>query len=224
MTYFLLSITNTCNKSCEYCVVKPWLNNPEYPDKATAEDFISFLEKEMQPDDIVELTGGEPTLFPNLLLLLEWLKEHGARVIMRTNGFKLGAWRKDFPNMIVVLARHDSDDEYMTERRVHLLEYDVVSEKIPEGAEQTEPNMPVHIKSELYPLDSHGIKRALFITNDGNIKFMPCMDVSMGNIIDLNYNLNQWDCISMSRCPYMLGAWNLITKLEQTNWNSVPTN
>lgn len=215
MTYFLLSITNTCNKSCGYCVVKPWLNNPDYPDKITAIDVIKFLEKEMRPGDIAELTGGEPTMFPDLLMLLEWLREHGAKVIMRTNGFGLGSWRKEFPNMVVVLARHDSDDIYMAERREHLLPHDVVLDKIPDGAEQKKPDKPVHIKSELYPLDRHGIKRALFVTNDGNIRFMPCMNVSMGNIINLDCKLERWDCMTMESCPYMLGAWNLTARIKQ---------
>lgn len=216
MTYFLLSITNACNKSCNYCVVKPWLNNPEYPDKITAEDVINFLEKEMRPGDIAELTGGEPTMFPSLLLLLEWLKERGAKVIMRTNGFRLDSWRKDFSNMVVVLARHDSDGAYMAERRKHLLTQDVVFDKIPEGAEQKEQNKPVHIKSELYPLETHGIKRAFFATNDGNIRFMPCVNASMGNIAT-GCSLEEWTCVNFAKCPYMLGAWNLAARVQNGN-------
>jgi organic radical activating enzyme len=218
MTYFLLSITNTCNKSCGYCVVKPWLNNPEYPDKITAADIMDFLEKEMQPGDAVELTGGEPTLFPGLLLLLEWLKEHGAKVIMRTNGLWLDSWRKEFPGMVLALARHDSSDSYMEERKRHLMPWDKVVDKIPDDEMQKEQDRPVFKKGKDNPLTAHPFKKMFFVTNDGKIRFMACCKEDMGTVWD--YKPREYCCCP--DCSYALLAWNLIARIKQWSVCYIP--
>jgi len=210
MTYFLISLTNKCNKACPYCVVKLWLNNPEFPDKATSADFIKFLEKEMQFGDVVELTGGEPTLFHDLPNLLGRLKEHGAKIIMRTNGFMLGEWRKDYPNMIVVFSQHDSSEDYVVERKKCLLPHDRFVDKIPENKMQKENHKPIFIPDDDDSLTSHPFSRALFITADGNVRFMPCMGKSMGTIWD--FKPESWYCCP--ECPYMIGAWNLASKIS----------
>jgi len=211
MTYFLLSITNTCNKSCDYCVVKPWLNNPEYPDKATKEDFIAFLEKEMQSGDVVELTGGEPTMFPGFIELLDWLKEHEAKVILRTNGVLLSEWRKNYPNMIVVLARHDSDDAYMEERKKCLLPQDIVWDIVPEHLKQKEQDKPIFVNDEMSPIKKHPFKKMFFITNDGKVRFMSCCKEDMGTI--WNYKPRKYHCCP--ECPFALGAWNFAARIKQ---------
>jgi len=210
MTYFLLSITNTCNKSCGYCAVKLWLNNPEYPDKIATDDIIKFLGKEMKAGDAVELTGGEPTLFPGLMALLDWLKKHKVKTIMRTNGFRLGEWRKDYPNMIVVLAKHDSDEKYMQERKKHLLPQDLVLDGIPEHVKQTAEGKPVFVNDETSPLREHPFKRMLFVTNDGRTRCCPSCEQDMGTAWDFKPRL--YHCCQ--RCSYMLGAWNLAARLS----------
>jgi len=209
MTYFLISLTNKCNKSCDYCVVKQWRNNPDFPDKITAGDLILFLGKELQAGDVAELTGGEPTLFPDLTVLLDWLKKHGAKAIIRTNGLNLGGWRRCYDNLIVVLARHDSDEDYMGKRKKHLLPQDLVLDGIPEHVKQKEQGKPVFVNDETSPLTSHPFAKAFFITPDGKIKFMPCCNEDLGTV---------WDCKPRKyhccgNCPYMLGAWNLASRI-----------
>jgi len=211
MTYFLLSVTNTCDKACEYCVVKLWRNNPSYPDKATAYDFICFLEKEMKEGDVVEITGGEPTTFHDLFLLLSFLKQQGAKVILRTNGLQLGHWRKDYPNMIVVLAKHNSGDEYMRERKRYLLPHDLVLDGIPEEIKQKEPLKPVFQNDGVSPITSHPFQKSFFITNDGKVRRMPCESQDMGTIWD--FKLRLYHCCE--ECPYMLGAWNLASRIKE---------
>jgi len=213
MTYFLLSITNTCNKSCSYCVVKPWLNNAEYPDKVSAEDFIKFLEKEMQAGDVVELTGGEPTLFPKLFDLLNWLKEHNAKVILRTNGYLLNHWRVNYSNMIVVLARHNSSEEYWQTCKKYLLPHDIAIDGIPEHLKQKDDGRPIFLNDEISPLKEHPFKRMFHITNDGKVRFMSCCKDDMGTV--WRYEPRNYHCCS--ECPFALGAWNLASKIEDHN-------
>jgi len=211
MTYFLLSITNTCNKACAYCVVKPWLNNPDYPDKATAEDFIRFLQSEMSEGDVVEITGGEPTLFHNFLVLLDFLKHRSIKVILRTNGLHLNKWRKSYDNMVVVFAKHDSADEYTEERKRHLIPCDLVLDGIPDDIKQKEPNKPVFKNDKVSPLTSHPFKKSFFVTNDGKVRCMPCSTEDMGTIWDFKPRL--YHCCR--ECPYMLGAWNLVNRIKE---------
>ncbi|MDR2554163.1 MAG: radical SAM protein [Fibromonadaceae bacterium] len=209
MTYFLLSITNRCNKACNYCVVKPWLNNHDFPDKITATDLISFLEKEFCEGDVVELTGGEPTLFRELETLLDWLKEHGAKVIIRTNGLNLRERRKKYDNIVVVLAKHDSSDSYMSERKTYLLPHDLVLDAIPDSIKQKEGGKPIFIPSNESPYTSHPFTRSLFISADGKVKAMACCSVDMGTVWD--YKLLKYQMCD--KCDTMLGAWNLINRI-----------
>lgn len=211
MTYFLLSITNKCNKACPYCVVKPWLNNPEYPDKATAADFILFLKKEFQSGDAVELTGGEPTLFPDLEKMLDWLKERAAKVILRTNGLNLGEWRKKYSNLIVVLAKHDSTDGYMRDRKKHLLAHDLTIESIPESIKQKSPFKAVFAKSEESPWEEHPFERSFFVSADGKVRAMACCSNDMGTV--WNYKPRKYQVCG--KCDTIIGAYDLITKIKE---------
>jgi MoaA/NifB/PqqE/SkfB family radical SAM enzyme len=210
MTYFLISLTNLCDKACPYCVVARWRNNPGFPDRLTIDGLLNFFEKELHGGDVVELTGGEPTLFYGLEELLGWLRDSKAKVILRTNGSRLGEWRKDFGNLVIVLARHDSGEEYMEERRRHLLPQDLALEGIPEHIRQKEDCKPVFVNDDASPLESHPFKKAFFVTADGKARFMPCCKEDLGTI---------WDCKPRKyhmceKCPYMLGAWNLANRLE----------
>jgi len=211
MTYFLLSLTNKCNKSCGYCVVKPWLNNPEYPDKATLQDFTGFLDKKLEPGDVVELTGGEPTLLPWLWKLLDWLEAREAKTILRTNGLGLTSRRKCYRNLVVILARHDSNEEYWLSRKDCLLQCDLAIDGIPEHLIQREDCKPVFVNDETSPLKSHPFSKAYFITNDGKVRFMPCVSKDMGTIWDFKHQ--NWHCCP--NCPYMLGAWNLASRIKK---------
>jgi len=209
-SYYLISLTNKCNKSCDYCVVKQWRNNPEFPDKIKCGDLIAFLEDKINSGDVVELTGGEPTLFDGLTILLDFLKMKGAYVIIRTNGFNLGEWRKDYPNVILVLAQHDSSEDYIAERKKYMMPHDRFVDKIPENKIQKEANKPIFINDSEDPLTSHPFTKALFITADGNVRFMPCSNESMGTIWD--FKAKNWHCCES--CPYMLGAWNLAQRID----------
>ena len=205
MTYFLLSLTNACNKSCDYCVVKKWRNNPDFPDKITFDDIRKFLDDRLYANDVVELTGGEPTLFSGLIYLLNYLKDKNAKVILRTNGAGLNAWRKDYPNMTVALAKHDSAEEYIAKSKQWLLPHDLVLDGIPEHIRQKEQDKPIFVNDETSPYDRHDFANAYFITADGKVRFMPCCKDDMGTVWD--FQPIKYHCCD--NCSYMLGAWNL---------------
>jgi molybdenum cofactor biosynthesis enzyme MoaA len=114
ITYYSINITNKCNKACPYCVNKDYVNKAEYPDIMGFADLRNWLEKEIRENDIVEIAGtGEPTLCNWLPELLDYLKQKKTRVILKTNGFNLGEWRLPLDNLLVIMAKHDSSDDFI---------------------------------------------------------------------------------------------------------------
>lgn len=73
-----------CNFRCGYCH-NPELVFAENPD-ILLEDFFAFLEKRRRFIDAVCVSGGEPTLQPELPDLLRQLKEKDLAVKLDTNG------------------------------------------------------------------------------------------------------------------------------------------
>jgi len=75
-----------CNFRCPYChnpeLVDPAQYGPTLPD----EEAISFLEKRRGKLDAVTVSGGEPTLQPDLVLFLQKLKRMGYLTKIDTNG------------------------------------------------------------------------------------------------------------------------------------------
>jgi len=210
MKYFLISVTNACDKSCDYCVVKHYRNNPNYPDKASAQDIVSFFQNHINPD-VVEITGGEPTLYFDLLPLLDWLKEHKTKVILRTNGIRLDSWRENYPNMIVILIKHDSDDSYMLERKKFLFPCDIVMDRLPdESVAEKEKTLIRLFPKHLYPMKHHEFSKCNFITNDGVIRTMHCTHKTMGTIWDFRPHPD----FICKACPQLIAAWNLISRLD----------
>ncbi|MCK9365035.1 MAG: anaerobic ribonucleoside-triphosphate reductase activating protein [Syntrophales bacterium] len=78
--------TQGCNFRCPYChnpeLVDPQRYGPVFSEK----DVLCFLEKRKGRLDAVSVTGGEPTLQPDLENFLQKVKELGYLVKLDTNG------------------------------------------------------------------------------------------------------------------------------------------
>jgi len=78
--------TQGCNFRCPYChnpeLVDPKLFEPPIPH----EEIFGFLDRRRGKLDGVVVTGGEPTLQPNLIPFLRRVKEMGYLVKLDTNG------------------------------------------------------------------------------------------------------------------------------------------
>lgn len=87
----VVTITSACNLDCPICYVH---NKNDDAYHMPVEDFAMVLEH-LRTDhgaelDIINLTGGEPTLHPRLFDMLEIAKQHGIhRVTVCSNGIKL---------------------------------------------------------------------------------------------------------------------------------------
>jgi cyclic pyranopterin phosphate synthase len=96
-----VSLTNTCNLGCVYCVDESHENRPMVPLQPKPEpslkplavqafvDSIAVLHQTLQLETI-RLTGGEPTLYRDLLPLMQGIQQLGIPAIkMTTNGYLL---------------------------------------------------------------------------------------------------------------------------------------
>jgi hypothetical protein len=145
MKLFELVLFQSCNYSCKDCPMKKWLYKPDaVDDKGVKRNGINnellfeWLDKYLDPKEwFIEITGGEPGLYPEIKTLITGLIRRNYKGIIRTNGsqnmpmlpsFKLvSAWHKgkDLPkyyNFIVILENPDDDwkkkEEYCKDNNI----------------------------------------------------------------------------------------------------------
>ncbi len=85
-----LSLIDYCNFQCVYCV--PEKQGFHKQNILSPKQYIDYVHQihNVNPLDTIRLTGGEPTLYPNLIELIAGLKSLGiANIRMTTNGIKL---------------------------------------------------------------------------------------------------------------------------------------
>jgi organic radical activating enzyme len=205
-TYYSINVTNRCNKACAYCVNKDYVNKREYPDLMGFADLRGWLGNEIRENDIAEIAGtGEPTLCGWLPDLLGYLEQKKAYAILRTNGFGLGNWRKALGRALVILAKHNSSDDYIREKCQYLLHGDIVMEAIPKEAMQAGNEQASKVVKE-FKGRGHGFDRSFFVTPDGKVRFMSCTNLDMGTVWD--FKPEKWTCMMQEQCPFLINAWN----------------
>lgn len=87
MNFLQISLTNRCNFACPTCPMGKWRNSerPRWP--LNNGELIPWLSKNVNPKDwVIELTGGEPSLYPGIEDLLKQLSGWGVRTLVKTNG------------------------------------------------------------------------------------------------------------------------------------------
>jgi organic radical activating enzyme len=78
----------SCNLSCKHCQTKGWL----YPvndekNKLNNKIIFNWLDMYCSPKEwLIEITGGEPSLYPQIESLVLGLNERGYHGLIRTNG------------------------------------------------------------------------------------------------------------------------------------------
>jgi hypothetical protein len=106
MKLLKIQLMNSCNKHCEYCPAAKWhkpvdfyfpslpgedeetaLKNRKYINAITNEALLRWLDEYIDPKEYyIEITGGEPSLYPEITTLIPKLSERGYFGIIRTNG------------------------------------------------------------------------------------------------------------------------------------------
>jgi pyruvate formate lyase activating enzyme len=80
--------TQGCNFRCTYCHNRQLVDPERYGPIIPVKEVLSFLDKRKGKLEAVTVTGGEPTLQPDLEKLLEEIKKRGFLAKLDTNGSK----------------------------------------------------------------------------------------------------------------------------------------
>jgi MoaA/NifB/PqqE/SkfB family radical SAM enzyme len=106
-----IQLVRVCNQKCRFC------SNPETDYELTLEDACQRIDDFVaRKYDGIILTGGEPTLYPELVKVIEYGRRQGIHVRMITNGQKtadgdFSKALKDAGLEHVHLSVHTDDDE-----------------------------------------------------------------------------------------------------------------
>ncbi|MCR5650740.1 MAG: anaerobic ribonucleoside-triphosphate reductase activating protein [Lachnospiraceae bacterium] len=100
-----------CNFRCIYCHNFELVTNPERFDRKDEEEIFAFLEKRKKILQGVCITGGEPTLDPDLKDFMIRIKKFGLPVKLDTNGYMPGVLAElideGLPDMIAMDIKTD---------------------------------------------------------------------------------------------------------------------
>lgn len=75
-----------CNMRCPFCQNAPLVTDPGSQPVIPEDELLSYLEKRKNILEGVCISGGEPTLYPDLPELIEKIKALGYKVKLDTNG------------------------------------------------------------------------------------------------------------------------------------------
>ena len=78
--------TQGCNFRCPYCHNPELVDPDEFGSLIPEEEVLSFLERRRDKLDAVVITGGEPTIQPDLIDFIKNVREMGFLVKLDTNG------------------------------------------------------------------------------------------------------------------------------------------
>ncbi len=86
----ILEITDHCNLRCPVCYADSGPHRPGYRDLATIERMLDAIVANEGEPDVVQVSGGEPTLHPQLFEVLDAARRRPIRHLMlNTNGIRI---------------------------------------------------------------------------------------------------------------------------------------
>ena len=115
----ILSVTNYCNYSCEYC--PKFLHDGSTPTldvevyfKFFTQLFLDNPEIKNYPNKFITLTGGEPTLYKGIEKLVKFFKQHGFNITLVSNGSAaLSVWEEILDDInITTLSFHSKYSKF----------------------------------------------------------------------------------------------------------------
>lgn len=127
----VFSITNDCNLDCPKCFTYNRSDKKYYKSLEDTQKILANI-KQMQPDiQLINITGGEPTMHPQLFDILQLCHDEGIkRITMNTNGLKIAeseefaAKLKDADVQLVL-----SMDTLNAENSIKIYGKDIVAQK-----------------------------------------------------------------------------------------------
>lgn len=110
--------TGACNFRCPYCHNAPLVLAPDACPAISEEDFFHFLASRRGKLEGVCITGGEPTLQPDLPEFIQKIKELGFLVKLDTNGYRPEVLKlllaKHLPDMVAMDIKNSPESYAVT--------------------------------------------------------------------------------------------------------------
>ncbi len=82
-TTLQINVGLLCNLTCKHCHLNAGPGRHEIMDRKTMDDVIEFAQRNCF--ELVDITGGAPELVPDLVYLVENLRPHVKRMVLRSN-------------------------------------------------------------------------------------------------------------------------------------------
>ncbi len=108
-----------CNFNCPFCHNKELLATTDGFKQLSQQDVLNYLEKRSHTVSAVVISGGEPTLQPNLIYFIEEIKALGYLVKLDTNGSR--------PDEICRLIQQNVVDYIAMDIKAPWQKYDLLS-------------------------------------------------------------------------------------------------
>ncbi len=127
----VFSVTNACNMDCPICFTYNRADQKYFMCRAELRNLLDKLLARVGPLDLINITGGEPTLHPDILdLLQECKRPQIGRITLNSNGLRL-ATDEDFCRALAELGVYVvlSFDTFQPERALRIHGRDVTKQK-----------------------------------------------------------------------------------------------
>lgn len=118
-------IGNTCNYDCSFCSPEIKSGSKRFLDLSTYKNIIDKAILESGDKKIwFKITGGEPTLYPNIIELMSYIKERGQFTYLITNGSRtMRFWKelKDADCMDVIAFSYHAEQTDNLQRFIDIV-------------------------------------------------------------------------------------------------------
>lgn len=96
--YITYNLTTTCNFKCSYCWPEAHDGKYRFPDiEIVSKNFSHLLSQYNKKNVRITLSGGEPTLWPELGQFVKYLHDnHKVRITINTNGSRTLRWWQEY--------------------------------------------------------------------------------------------------------------------------------
>jgi len=85
----LVEVTNACNMACKVCYANSKAGEPHVPLETVKRMIDFFYEAEFGKPEILQISGGEPTLHPNIIEIIRYARSKVKFAMLNTNGLRL---------------------------------------------------------------------------------------------------------------------------------------
>lgn len=213
LNFLQISLTNRCNFSCFHCPMGRWRNSarPKFP--LNNDILIPFLKNFVNPREwIIELTGGEPTLYIGFDELCRWLSVNGYYTLIKTNGSNP---INKYDNIKVCSAFHKLNDPPKYYDEYLIVDKIDSSDKIAYCNEYNIPYRVIGFGTENPDNATHGFKFTAYINPAGhnsNCQAVPPIEDLQPDGVDYN-RIDHRSFFYGVCCPYCkaaIDAWRFL--------------